>query len=42
MKIENRFKEITGYKSPLWKKLVEDMHNHVMKDECYKNKFFRN
>jgi dTDP-4-dehydrorhamnose reductase len=37
-----RFKNATGYKSPDWQKLVEDMHEHVMHDDCYKNKFFRN
>jgi len=37
----DRFKEVTGYMSPSWKKLVEDMYHHVMNDECYKNKFFR-
>ncbi|MGB5920502.1 MULTISPECIES: dTDP-4-dehydrorhamnose reductase family protein [unclassified Arcobacter] len=36
-----KFKEVTGYVSPSWQKLVEDMHYHVMNDDCYKNKFFR-
>ena len=38
----DKFKEVTGYISPSWTKLVEDMYEHVMNDECYKNKFFRN
>lgn len=37
----DKFKTATGYVSPSWNKLIEDMHNHVMNDECYKNKFFR-
>ena len=37
----DRFKYATGYKSPSWKKLVEDMYQHVISDDCYKNKFFR-
>jgi len=37
----DRFKKATGYVSPSWKKLVEDMYYHVMNDNCYKNKFFR-
>lgn len=35
------FQTATGYKSPSWKKLIEDMHNHIMNDDCYKNKIFR-
>lgn len=37
----DRFKYATGYKSPSWEKLVEDMYQHVISDDCYKNKFFR-
>lgn len=37
----DRFKKTTGYAPPSWKKLVENMHDHVMNDDCYKNKFFR-
>ena len=37
----DKFKATTGYIAPSWNKLVEDMYNHVMNDECYKNKFFR-
>ena len=37
----NKFKQITGYVSPSWKKLVKDMYFHVMKDDCYRNKIFR-
>ena len=37
----DKFKEVTGYISPNWNKLVEEMYSHVMSDECYKNKFFR-
>lgn len=37
----NKFMKITGYKAPSWKKMLEDMHQHVMNDDCYKNKSFR-
>ena len=37
----DKFKKISGYKSPSWKQLVENMYNHVMNEDCYKNKFFR-
>ncbi|MEA2072429.1 MAG: SDR family oxidoreductase, partial [Campylobacterota bacterium] len=37
----SKFMKVTGYKAPLWKSMLEDMHNHVMNDECYKNKSFR-
>ncbi len=37
----DKFKEATGYKSPSWDELIADMYQHVMNDECYKNKFFR-
>jgi dTDP-4-dehydrorhamnose reductase len=37
----DKFKSITGYKSPTWMELVEKMYKHVMNDDCYKNKFFR-
>lgn len=36
-----KFKKVTGYNPPSWEKMIEDMHTHVMHDECYKNKFFR-
>lgn len=37
----DKFQKITGYIAPSWEKLVKDMYCHVMNDECYKNKFFR-
>ena len=37
----DRFQSITGYKAPSWKSMLSDMYNHVMSDDCYKNKSFR-
>lgn len=37
----DKFKLATGYVAPSWNQLIENMYNHVMNDECYKNKFFR-
>ena len=37
----NKFMTLTGYKAPSWKVMLTDMYNHVMSDECYKNKSFR-
>lgn len=37
----DKFKIATGYVAPSWNQLIENMYNHVMNDECYKNKFFR-
>lgn len=37
----DKFKIATGYVVPSWNQLIENMYNHVMNDECYKNKFFR-
>ena len=37
----DKFKNITGYKAPDWKTMLTDMYNHVMNEDCYKNKSFR-
>ena len=37
----DRFQSMTGYKAPSWKSMLSDMYNHVMSDDCYKNKSFR-
>jgi len=37
----NKFQSMTGYKAPSWKSMLSDMYNHVMSDDCYKNKSFR-
>ncbi|CAI6150599.1 MAG: hypothetical protein SPLUMA2_SPLUMAMAG2_01786 [uncultured Sulfurimonas sp.] len=37
----DKFSKITGYKAPSWKVMLTDMYNHVMSDDCYKNKSFR-
>jgi dTDP-4-dehydrorhamnose reductase len=37
----SRFKAATGYQAPDWKTMLTDMYNHVMSEECYKNKSFR-
>ena len=37
----SKFMNATGYKAPSWKVMLSDMHNHVMNDNCYKNKSFR-
>lgn len=37
----DKFKKLTGYNAPSWEQLVENMYDHVMSDDCYKNKFFR-
>ncbi len=37
----DKFKIATEYVAPSWNQLIENMYNHVMNDECYKNKFFR-
>lgn len=37
----DKFRIATGYVVPSWNQLIENMYNHVMNDECYKNKFFR-
>ncbi|MEA2080372.1 MAG: SDR family oxidoreductase [Pseudomonadota bacterium] len=37
----DKFKSITGYKSPSWKSMLTDMYNHVISEDCYKNKSFR-
>ncbi|MDX1810288.1 MAG: NAD(P)-dependent oxidoreductase, partial [Sulfurospirillaceae bacterium] len=37
----DKFKKITGYKAPDWNTMLQAMHDHVMSDECYKNKPFR-
>lgn len=37
----DHFQEATGYSSPSWEKMIEDMYYHVMNDPCYKNKSFR-
>ena len=36
-----KFMRITGYKAPSWGSMIEDMHNNVMSEDCYKNKSFR-
>lgn len=36
-----KFKSLTGYKSPEWRKMLSDMYNYVMTEDCYKNKSFR-
>ncbi len=37
----DKFQNITGYKAPDWKTMLTDMYNHVMNEDCYKNKPFR-
>ena len=37
----SKFMKTTGYKAPNWKVMLSDMHDHVMNDDCYKNKSFR-
>jgi dTDP-4-dehydrorhamnose reductase len=37
----DKFKEVTGYKSPDWKTMIIEMHDHVMHNDCYKDKTFR-
>jgi dTDP-4-dehydrorhamnose reductase len=37
----DKFMSITGYKAPSWKTMLTDMYNHVMHEDCYKNKSFR-
>jgi len=37
----SKFMKVTGYKAPSWRDMLNDMHDHVMRDECYKTKSFR-
>jgi len=37
----SKFMKVTGYKAPSWRDMLNDMHDHVMSDECYKTKSFR-
>lgn len=37
----DKFIKTTGYKAPSWRAMLVDMYNHVMSDDCYKNKSFR-
>jgi dTDP-4-dehydrorhamnose reductase len=35
------FQNITGYTSPSWETMIQDMFDHFMNEECYKNKSHR-
>lgn len=37
----SKFRKITGYKVPSWNVMLNDMYQHVMNNDCYKNKSFR-
>lgn len=37
----DKFMNLTGYKAPDWKTMLTEMYNHVMHEDCYKNKSFR-
>lgn len=37
----DKFKNITGYQPPDWHKMISEMYDFVIHNDCYKNKSFR-